>query len=109
MDIARKAGDTFFNPETRLCVISRDTAWYALALLFDDQEERRELGRDLLGSLHCEDATHTPATLLAMYYNIPDLLTPDLKRFFRRTIESRLIEATDVRWKDGNVNHPLAA
>ncbi|MFC2085910.1 hypothetical protein ACFLRO_01715 [Bacteroidota bacterium] len=109
MDVAREAGDTFFNPETRLCLISRDTAWYALSLLFDDQEERRQLGRDLLGNLHCEDATHTPATLLAMYYNIPDLLSPDLKSGFLRTIESRLIEATDVQWKDGNVNHPLAA
>jgi hypothetical protein len=109
MDLAREAGDAFFDPETRLCVISRDTAWYALSLLFDTDEDRRKLGRDLLGNLACEDATHTPATLLAMYYNIPDLLTPELKSSFGQAIESRLVEASGVQWKDGNVNHPLAA
>ena len=109
MDTARTAGDAFFNPRTRLCVISRDTAWYALSLLFDKREERRDLGKELLGNLQCEDATHTPATLLAMVHHIPELLPPDLQSFFLKTIESKLVEAADVQWKDGNVNHPLSA
>ncbi len=108
MDVARQAGDRYFNPSTRLCLIPRDTAWYALSLLFDDQEDRRELGRDLLLNLNCEDGTHTPATLLAMLHNIPDSLTPEMKESFQQKIESRLIKATDEYWRDGNVNHPLA-
>ena len=109
MDIAREAGDRFYDPETERCLIDRDTVWYALSLLFDEREERRALGRRLLANTRCEDATHTPATLLAILHNRADVLTPDLETSFRRKIEGRLVAAADVQWKNGNVNHPLAA
>ena len=44
MALAREAGDRAFDAETGICLISRDTFWYAASLLFDDSPDRRDLG-----------------------------------------------------------------
>ena len=74
MDIAREAGDRYYSPATGRCLIARDTYWYAIALMFDKQDERRVFGKRLLATLEPEDATHTPATLLAILHCIPSMI-----------------------------------
>jgi hypothetical protein len=109
MTMAREAGDRIFDPATRRCLIARDTCWYAISLLFDDVEQRREEGRRLLTSIKAEDATHTPATMLALLHRVPELLTDEVQGHLGTEIRNRLEEAAETVWNDGNVNHPLAA
>ncbi len=109
MDIAREAGDRYYNPATGRCLIARDTYWYAIALLFDKQDERRLFGTQLLATLEPEDATHTPATLLAILHRLPGMLAPPLAARLEQSIHDRLVEAATCDFHDGNVNHPLAA
>ncbi len=109
MTLARQAGDRFFDPTTRRCLIARDTCWYAISLLFDDAEPRREEGRRLLTSITSEDATHTPATMLAILHRIPELLSQETRTHLETEIRDKIEEAADCLWADGNVNHPLAA
>jgi hypothetical protein len=107
MTMAREAGDRIFDPATGLCLITRDTCWYAISLLF--AEGRSGEGQQLLASLHAEDGTHTPATMLAILLRIPDLLPESVRAHLDGEILGRLDEAAGTVWKDGNVNHPLAA
>jgi hypothetical protein len=107
--MSRQAGDRVFDPSTRRCLIARDTIWYAISLLFDTSQQRREEGLQLLASTNAEDATHTPATMLALLHRIPDLLSHDARMHLETEIRGKLEEAADCVWIDGNVNHPLAA
>ncbi len=109
MDIARAAGDRFFDPTTGRCLIARDTYWYAIALLFDTDPARRESGRRLFATLVPEDATHTPATLLAVLHAIPDRLDHDIISRCVALVRSGLPESAACELHDGNVNHPLGA
>ena len=109
MDLARKAGDRFFDPVTNRCLISRDTFWYAISLLFDKAEARRHLGRQLFATVRVEDCTHTPATLLAVLHQIPELLDEAQRFRLEEAVRTALGEAALVDLRDGNVNHPLAA
>lgn len=107
--MAREVGDRVFDPATRRCLIARDTCWYAISLLFDDSERRRELGLSLLTSISSEDATHTPATMLAILHRIPNLLSREARAHLETEVRRAIEEASDCVWSDGNVNHPLAA
>jgi hypothetical protein len=109
MALARDAGDRTFDAETGICLIGRDTLWYAASLLFDDSPGRRELGQKLAGRLRSEDGTHTPATMLAILFGIPELLTPKTRGHLTAEIRGELVHAAEVQWRDGNVNHPLGA
>jgi hypothetical protein len=109
MALAREAGDRAYNPDTGICLISRDTFWYATSLLFDDSSARRDLGQRLAGRLVSEDGTHTPATMLAMVYGIPELLSPGTLAHLKTEIGRELVHSAEVQWRDGNVNHPLGA
>jgi hypothetical protein len=107
--LSRTAGDRHFDPATRRCLIARDTVWYALGLLLDPNAERRALGNGLLAKLQSEDATHTPATMIAIERGAPELLSPEAHQNLLANIRRSLEPALDVEWHDGNVNHPLAA
>ncbi len=107
--LSREAGDRYFDPSTRRCLISRDTVWFALGLLLDPQAERRAFGNGLLASLQSEDGTHTPATMIAIERGVPELLTPAARENLLANIQRELVHALDAEWRDGNVNHPLAA
>jgi len=109
MNLARKAGDHWFDPTTNRCLISRDTFWYAISLLFDQSEERKRMGSRLLASVPLEDCTHTPATLLAALFRIPDMLDEAVRLRLEEAVQGSLGEAALVELGDGNVNHPLAA
>ena len=109
MALAREAGDRSYDAETEICLISRDTLWYAASLLFDDSPARRALGQTLARKLRSEDGTHTPATMLAMVHGMPELLSPETREHLAREIGRELVHAAEVQWRDGNVNHPLGA
>jgi len=109
MDLARKAGDGCFDASTGRCLISRDTFWYAISLLFDQAAERRQFGQQLFASVTVEDCTHTPATLLAVLHRIPELLDKQLCSRLEAAVDAALVDAAMVEFHDGNVNHPLAA
>ena len=109
MALAREAGDRSYDAETEICLISRDTLWYAASLLFDDSPARRALGQTLAGKLRSEDGTHTPATMLAMVHGMPELLSPETREHLVAETGRELVHAAEVQWRDGNVNHPLGA
>ncbi len=109
MALAREAGDRAFDPATGICLISRDTLWYAASLLFDDSPGRRELGQSLAGRVRSEDGTHTPATMLAMILGLPEVLSPHTREHLIAETGRELVHAAEVQWRDGNVNHPLGA
>jgi hypothetical protein len=109
MALAREAGDRAFDPQTGICLISRDTLWYAASLLMDGSPARRELGQSLAGRLGSEDGTHTPATMLAILLGIPDLLAPETRDHLAAETGRELVHAAEIQWRDGNVNHPLGA
>lgn len=108
-DLVRTHGRVWFDPETRFCVGSRDTLWYAIALLLSPEEEERTLGDCLLSEALCGDGTHTPATMLAILLCIPDRLSEATATHLDAVIKKSLPEAVLAEWHDGNVNHPLAA
>ena len=109
MAIAREAGDRFFDPAAGICLISRETLWYAASLLYDDDPSRRALGQRLAGGIRSEDGTHTPATMLAMVLGTGGLLGPETRQHLVAETARELVHAAEVQWRDGNVNHPLGA
>ena len=107
--LAREAGDRWFDPQTGLCLIGRDTLWYAAGLLCDEGEDRRAFARTLISRIRAGDGTHTPATMLAILLGLDDRLDEQCRTHLRREIADELPRASTVQWRDGNVNHPLGA
>ena len=106
---ARDAGDRLFDPEKNLCLISRDTLWYASSLLFDESRERREFALRLITTIRSEDGTHTPSTMLALLLGFSDRLNQRTRAHLQAEIDRELVHAAETQWRDGNVNHPLGA
>lgn len=109
LQVAREAGGKHFDPATGLCLIVRDTCWYATSLLLDDSAEGKGRGNRLLRPLTSTDGTHTPASMLALLHAVPDRLDEQTRIALRSNILSELFNAAGTEWKDGNVNHPLGA
>jgi hypothetical protein len=109
LQLAREAGDKHFDPKTGLCLIVRDTCWYATSLLFDVSAERKIRGCELLQSLTSSDGTHTPASMLSVLLGVTDRLDERTRNALRSAVRSELVNAAGTEWKDGNVNHPLGA
>jgi hypothetical protein len=103
--IAREAGDGYFDPQTGLCLIGRNTLWYAAGLLFDSHEEWQH-GSALMDSVGggrdahaCDDARCCGCGRLSTSGPL----------HLRAAIGDDLSRAAQVYWRDGNVNHPLGA
>ena len=109
MTLARKAGDRTFDPATNRCLIARDTFWYAIALLADSSPAHRAAGNRLLRTIDPEDATHTPATFLAILHRMGDTLEPATADRLDQKVRGLLVESAGHECRDGNINHPLGA
>ncbi|MDH7515850.1 MAG: hypothetical protein QHI48_08260 [Bacteroidota bacterium] len=108
-ELARTEGRRRFDPETRRCLIPRDTVWYAISLLASDDPDDRALGESLLMETPSEDGTHTPASLLALFFSPLFDLKESVRSRIRGLVRDELVHAAEVEWRDGNVNHPLGA
>jgi len=105
----RAAGPRYQDPRTGLCLIERDTAWYASSLLSCDEMQERARGNAILRALESRDGTHTPATFLVIVHALREWLEASTARHLRDQIASALVPAAEVIFCDGNVNHPLGA
>lgn len=107
--LSKACGERRFDPARKICVIPRDTVWYAIALIAAGGPEEAAIGMDILETIRAEDATHTTATFLAILRH-PDFdLTEKARANLGEQVGNSLVDATLVEWRDGNVNHPLAA
>jgi hypothetical protein len=106
---ARECGDRHFDAATGLCLIPRDTLWYAIALVLQEEPARRAQGLHLLNTIRGGDGTHTPATMLAILHALGELLDENVIAHLHAAIAADLPNAAGVMWRDGNVNHPLGA
>ena len=109
LGLARECGDSHFDLATGLCLIPRDTLWYAAGLLFDTLPARRELAQRILGTIVGGDGTHTPATMLALLHGVGPMLDAPVRTHLQEAVAVDLVNAACVQWRDGNVNHPLGA
>jgi hypothetical protein len=109
LDLARQGGEAHFDPATGICLTSRDTCWYAAALLFDVSGDGRAKGNGLLSTIRSEDGTHTPATMIALLRSVPELLEGEVVRRLKSQVAGELVHAAETEWNNGNVNHPLGA
>lgn len=107
--LAREEGARHYDAHTRRCLIARDTFWYAMALLDDDDAAARTLGAELLATTPCEDATHTPMTMLALLLRMHDRLDARIVAHLDGELRRVLPVSMLQYWHDGNVNHPVAA
>jgi hypothetical protein len=106
---ARECGDRKFDPATGLCLIPRDTLWYAIALLSQGTPTEREHALHLMGTIGGGDGTHTPATMIAILHGMGGQLDGTVRAHMRAAVAADMTTAAGVVWRDGNVNHPLGA
>ncbi|MCI0514258.1 hypothetical protein L0128_13665 [candidate division KSB1 bacterium] len=107
--LARAEAERHYNPQTRLCLIPRETAWYAMTLLASRAPTDWELANRLLEQLEVRDGTHSPCTLLVIWNRFAAQLTAAAQNQILENLRENLAISTSVRYSDGNVNHPLAA
>lgn len=109
LGLARECGDRHYDPATGVCLIPRDTLWYAIALLLEGSEGSRVRALEIFGRITGGDGTHTPATMLAVLHGVGGMLAAPTRDHLTAAVEADLVNAADVQWRDGNVNHPLGA
>ncbi len=109
LDLAREEAERFFDAETLICLIPRETAWYCITLLESGRPENLAVANRILSRLTVTDGTHSPCTLLVIYQRYRHLLTEDARSNLLNNLSNNLAIAARVRYTDGNVNHPIAA
>ncbi|NUM75804.1 hypothetical protein HUU40_15685 [candidate division KSB1 bacterium] len=106
---ARAEAERHFDPASLICLIPRETAWYAITLLESARAADHVLANRILENLTVNDGTHSPATLFVIYQHYPALLSDQAKEQILKNLQQNLPISALVRYSDGNVNHPLAA
>ncbi|MCK6560221.1 hypothetical protein L6R21_13575 [bacterium] len=109
LDGARAEAERHFDPAALICLIPRETAWYAITLLESAQAKDHQLANRILENLTVNDGTHSPATLFVIYHRFSALLADQAKEQILKNLRRNLPISATVRYSDGNVNHPLAA
>jgi hypothetical protein len=109
LDLSRQEAERHFNPQTLICLIPRETAWYCIVLLESGRSEDVALANHILARLTVSDGTHSPCTLLVIYHRYRHLLDKETDKNLLHNLETNLTIAAGVHYTDGNVNHPVAA
>lgn len=109
LDSAREEAERHFDPASLICLISRETAWYAITLLENARAADHALANRILENLTVNDGTHSPATLFVIHQRYSALLSNQAKEQILKNLRQNLPISALVRYSDGNVNHPLAA
>ncbi|RIK79569.1 hypothetical protein DCC62_05310 [candidate division KSB1 bacterium] len=109
LDSARAEAERHFEPASLICLIPRETAWYAITLLESARAADHALANRILENLTVNDGTHSPATLFVIHQRYPALLSNQAKEQILKNLRQNLPISALVRYSDGNVNHPLAA
>ncbi|NLP10124.1 hypothetical protein GX408_06975 [bacterium] len=107
--LSRQEAERHYNPQTQLCLIPRETAWYAITLLESGSSSDLRLANTILSGLTVEDGTHSPCTLLAIYHRFHRVLNKSAVENILKNLHANLLISAAVRYTDGNVNHPVAA
>ncbi len=106
---ARAEAEKYFDAESLLCMIPRETAWYAITLLESKEKADHDLANRIMENLIVKDGTHSPCTLFVIYQRHRQLLSKKAQKQILANLKRNLPISAMVRYSDGNVNHPLAA
>ncbi|MBN2090258.1 hypothetical protein JW964_11655 [candidate division KSB1 bacterium] len=106
---ARTEAEKYFDKESLLCLIPRETSWYAITLLESQEKQERALANQILEKLVVNDGTHSPCSLFVIYQRYGHLLSEPAKKQILENLKQNLPVSALVHYSDGNVNHPLAA
>lgn len=109
ISLCTECGKRYFNAKTRVCLIPRDTLWFATGLVLNGSKTDQDLGMSLIEESRNEDNSHTPATMIVVLHALRDILSEKANVHLRSEIQRSLVRAALVEWHDGNVNHPLGA
>ena len=109
LDSAKKEAERYYDADQMLCLIPRETIWYAITLLESSEASDVALANKILAHTQVDDGTHSPATLFVLLQRYPHLLSASAKNNILNNLKSNLPISATVRYSDGNVNHPLAA
>jgi len=109
LNSARDEAEKYFCPDSLLCIIPRETAWYGITLLESDLPADRKMANRIFEHLTVTDGTHSPCTLFVIYQRYRGLLSEQAQRRILQNLKQNLTSSATVRYSDGNVNHPLAA
>ena len=106
---ARAEAEKHFDSESLICIIPRETSWYAITLLESSDKNDHDLANRILENLIVNDGTHSPCALFVIYQRFRSLLSQQSQNQILSNLERNLPISALVRYSDGNVNHPLAA
>lgn len=106
---ARSEAEKYFDTAKLLCLIPRETVWYAITLLESGDQNDLALANRIFETIHVTDGTHSPCTLFVILKRYEHLLSEFAAANIRANLEANLPISATVRYSDGNVNHPMAA
>jgi hypothetical protein len=109
IDSARSEAERHFDQDRLLCIIPRETAWYAITLLDSGSPGDLALANEIISAIEVRDGTHSPCTLYAILQHYKERLQAEARDNILRNLESNLPISALVQYTDGNVNHPVAA
>ncbi len=109
IDSSRREAEKYYDPSKRICLIPRETLWYAITLLVSSKDNDIELANEILENINASDGTHSQATMVVIWYKFKDLLSEKSIANILQNIKKAFPVSAYSRFNDGNINHPLGA
>jgi hypothetical protein len=106
---AREEAEKYFDKETLICLIPRETIWYSICLFESNKEEDILLANKILENITATDGTHSQSSLIVIWHKYKDLLSEKSRVNILKNISDAFPLSAFTKFCDGNVNHPLAA